>query len=99
MSEQIEMSLRKSLDEVDRIRRRQVGGLAILCFVFLLAAGSAIATLHNAGARATPELRIILIANVELMIFTVGFCMLGVWFFITRMTAKILKAIELSSKM
>lgn len=95
----MEMTLRKSLDEVDRIRRRQIGGLAILCFVFLLAAGSAIATLHNAGARATPELRITLIANVELMMFTVGFCMIGVWFFITRMTAKILKAIELSSKM
>jgi hypothetical protein len=95
MSEQIEMTLRNALDEVDRTRRRQMWGLAILCFVFLVAAGSAIATLHNAGARATPELRVTLIASVELMMFTVGFCMLGVWFFMTRMTAKILKAIEL----
>jgi choline-glycine betaine transporter len=99
MSEQMEMTLRKALDEVDRIRRRQMWGLAILCVVFLLATGSAIATLHKAGAKVTPELRLTLIANVELMMFTVGFCMVGVWFFITRMTAKILKAIELSSKM
>jgi len=106
MSEQMEMTLRKSLDEVDRIRRRQIAGLAIFVLFFLAQAGSVIFTLHNAGANTEPSgvmglrtaLRVMLIENVELMVFTVGFCTFGICFFMTRMTSKILKAIELSSK-
>src|SRR5690348_12381525 len=96
MSQEMEMTLRKSLDEVDRIRKRQLIGAAIFLLLFLLQAGSAIATLHKVGVDA--DLRVTLIANVELMVFTVVFCSLAVCFFITRMTSKILKAIEFSSR-
>jgi hypothetical protein len=96
MPQEMEMTLRKSLDEVDRIRRRQLVGAAIFLLLFLLQAGSVIATLHKAGADA--DLRVTLIANVELMVFTVAFCSFAVCFFITRMTSKILKAIEFSSR-
>ena len=37
-------------------------------------------------------------ADVFFMAYTVGFCTLGICLFITRMTLKILKAIELLSK-
>ena len=96
MSEQMETILRKSLDEVDRIRKRQFIGLAILLLVFFLHAASVIATLHASGANS--DLRVALIASVEIMVFTVGFSILGVGLFISRMTSKILKAIELSSR-
>jgi hypothetical protein len=96
MSQEMEMTLRKSLDEVDRIRRRQLIGALIFLLLFLLQAGSVIATLHKVGA--DTDLRVTLIANVELMVFTVAFCSFGVCFFITRMTSKILKAIEFSSR-
>jgi hypothetical protein len=105
MSQEAEIILRKSLDEVDKIRRRQIIGLVIFLLFFLLQAASVIGTLHKAGASADLQdaaangrLRVTLIANTELMVYTVGFCTFGVCFFITRMTSKILKAIELSSK-
>ena len=59
-------------------------------------AASVVATLHKVGMDS--DLRVTLIANVELMVFTVAFCSFAVCFFITRMTSKILKAIEFSSR-
>ncbi len=96
MSQETETVLRKSLDEVDRIRRRQMVGVAIFLLLFLVQAGILIGKPNR--LRADADLRVTLIANAELMIFAVGFCTFGVCFFITRMTSKILKAIELSSK-
>ncbi len=96
MSQEMEMTLRKSLDEVDRIRRRQLIGAAAFLLLFLLQAGSVIATLHRVGADA--DLRVTLIADVEIMVFTVAFCSFAVCVFITRMTSKILKAVEFSSR-
>jgi hypothetical protein len=96
MSQEMEVTLRKSLDEVDRIRRRQMVGFAIFLLLFLFQAGSVIETLHKAGADV--NLRVTLIADVELMVFTVAFCSFGVCLFITRMTSKILKAIDFSSR-
>jgi hypothetical protein len=96
MSQEMEMTLRKSLDEVDRIRRRQLIGAAIVLLLFLLDLGSVIVTLHKVGV--DTDLRVALITNVELMVFTVVFCSLAICFFITRMTSKILKAIEFSSR-
>jgi hypothetical protein len=96
MPEETEMILRKSLDEVDRIRRRQIVGLVIFLLLFLLQAG--ILILKPSRLRVEPDLRATLTWNAELMLFTVGFCTFGVCLFITRMTSKILKAIELSSK-
>lgn len=96
MSQEMEMTLRKSLDEVDRIRRRQIAGAAIVLLLFLLDLGSVIATLHKVGV--DTDLRVTLVTNVELMVFTVVFCSFGVCLFITRMTSKILKAIDFSSR-
>ena len=96
MSQEMETTLRKSLDEVDRIRRRQLIGAATFLLLFLLQAASVVATLHKVGTDS--DLRVTLIANVELMVFTVVFCSLAICFFITRMTSKILKAIELLSR-
>lgn len=98
MSEQLETTLGKSLDAVDKIRRWQIAGAAILVLLFLVQAGSVIATLSRAGAVVSGAERRMLIGDVFFMAYTVGFCTLGVCIFISRMTSKILKAIELSSK-
>lgn len=98
MSEQLETTLGKSLDAVDKIRRWQIAGAAILVLLFLVQAGSVIATLSGAGAVVSGAERRMLIGDVIFMAYTVGFCTLGVCIFISRMTSKILKAIELSSK-
>ncbi len=96
MSQEMEVTLRKSLDEVDRIRRRQIVGFAIFLLLFLLQAGILIFKPNR--LRADADLRAALTWNAELMVFTVGFCTFGIALFISRMTSKILKAIELSSK-
>jgi hypothetical protein len=98
MSEQIEMALRKSLNEVDKIRRWQIVGIGIFLLLLLIQAGSVIATLHTVGPKVGDAERRTLIADVFFMAYTVGFCTLGICLFITRMTLKILKAIELLSK-
>jgi len=98
MSEQMETTLGKSLDQVDKIRRWQIVGAAIFVLLFLVQAGSVIATLHRVGAMVSDAERRMLRADVFFMAYTVGFCTLGVCIFISRMTSKILKAIELSSK-
>ena len=96
MSQDMEVTLRKSLDEVDKIRRRQIVGFAIFLILFLVQAGILIFKPNR--LRMDTDLRAALTWNAELMVYTVGFCTFGVCFFITRMTSKILKAIELSSK-
>ena len=92
----METILRKSLDEMDRIRRWQLTGLLFALALFLALAYGIVITLHQ--NRPTPDFWRMLIANAELMTFNVTFGVLGVCLFITRMTKKILKAIELSSK-
>lgn len=96
MSQQIEAVLRKTLDDVDRTRRRQIAAGAIFLLAFLVQTVSVITTLHRSGA--TNDLRVTLIAGAELMAFAVGFCTLGICVFVSRMTRKILQAIELLSK-
>ncbi len=96
MSQEMEKILRKSLDDVDRARKLQLAGFVIFLLAFLLQTWSVIATLHRQAV--TTDLRVTLIASVQLMAFTVGFCTFGVCIFISRMTKKILQAIELLSK-
>ena len=98
MSEQMEMALRKSLNEVDKIRRWQIAGVGIFLLLLLIQAGSVIATLHRVGPMVSDAERRTLRADVFFMAYTVGFCTLGICLFITRMTLKILKAIELLSR-
>jgi hypothetical protein len=96
MSQEMETILRKSLDEMDSIRRQQLVGLLVILALFLALAFGIVITLHK--NHPDPDFWRMLIANAELMTFNVAFGVLGVCLFITRMTKKILKAIELSSR-
>jgi hypothetical protein len=95
MTDEMDNILRKSLDEVDRIRKRQWAYLA-LCFCCLwLFVWSMMVTAHNIGdSHLVAEVLIGAIISVLTNILVV----LGLTLFINRMTNKILKAIELSSK-
>jgi hypothetical protein len=95
MTDEMDNILRKSLDEVDRIRKRQWAYLA-LCFCCLwLFVWSMMVTAHNIGdSHLVAEVLIGAIISVLTNILVV----LGLSLFINRMTNKILKAIELSSK-
>jgi len=87
--------LRKSLDEVDRIRKRQWAYLA-LCFCCLwLFVWSMMVTAHNIGD--THLVAEVLIGAI-ISILTNILVVLGLSLFINRMTNKILKAIELSTR-
>jgi hypothetical protein len=95
MTEEMDNILRKSLNEVDRIRKRQWAYLA-LCFCCLwLFVWSMMVTAHNIGD--THLVAEVLIGAI-ISILTNILVVLGLSLFINRMTNKILKAIELSSK-
>ena len=95
MTEEMDNILRKSLNEVDRIRKRQWAYLA-LCFCCLwLFVLSMMVTAHNIGD--THLVAEVLIGAI-ISILTNILVVLGLSLFINRMTNKILKAIELSSK-
>jgi hypothetical protein len=95
MTEEMDNILRKSLDEVDRIRKRQWAYLA-LCFCCLwLFVWSMMVTAHNIGD--THLVAEVLIGSI-ISVLTNILVVLGLSLFINRMTNKILKAIELSSK-
>jgi hypothetical protein len=96
MSQEMETILRKSLDELDGLRTRQLIGLLVVLALFLAMAFGIIMTLRQTHSE--PAFWRMLIANAELMTFNVAFGVMGVCLFITRMTRKILKAIELSSR-
>jgi hypothetical protein len=95
MTEQMDNILRKSLDEVDRTRKRQWAYLTLSVFCLLLFVWSMTVTAHNIGdAHLGAEVLIGAIISILTNILVV----LGLSLFINRMTNKILKAIELSSK-
>src|SRR5262245_38033786 len=98
MSQELESVLRKSLDEVDRSQKRQMAGLIIFLALFLVHAFGFIESVHGgAAASATPS-RHLLGVGLLTIVFTVCFCTFGITLFISRMTKKVLRAIELSSK-
>jgi hypothetical protein len=96
MSQEMDLILRKSLDELDRLRTRQLIGLLVVIALFLSLAFGIVLTLHK--THPDSDFWRMLIANAELMTFNVALGVLGICLFMTRMTKKILKAIELSSK-
>lgn len=95
MTEQLDTILRKSLDDVDRARKRQwayLGGcfVCLAFFVFTMMKGA-----HLMGDnRLVAELFLGTIISILTNILVV----LGLSLFINRMTNKILKAIDLLSK-
>jgi hypothetical protein len=95
VNEQFEAVLRKSLDEVDNARKRQwvYLGLAFGLLVFFVVSVMIIG--ENIGdSRLTTG---VLIGSL-ILILTNILVVLGLSLFINRMTIKILKAIDLSSK-
>jgi hypothetical protein len=95
MTEQLDNVLRKSLDEVDRTRKRQWAYLALCFFCLSLFVATMMATAHNIGdSHLVAEILLGAIISVLTNILVV----LGLSLFINRMTNKILKAIELSKQ-
>jgi hypothetical protein len=93
MSEQSELTLRKSLDEVDRVRRWQIGALVVLVVLLLLQyAGQ-----HYVGSAENQCLNV-KTGEYTRLFFTVVLTLLGVSIYVNRMTRKILKAVEVLSK-
>lgn len=95
MSDQMENVLRRSLDEVDRARKWQsvflVSSFCILAFWLVSIADTA----RRFGE---PLLFRQIIVSVLVSILTNVLVVLGLGIFITHMTKKILKAIELIAK-
>jgi hypothetical protein len=95
MTEELDNILRKSLDEVDRIRRRQWAYLALSFCCLALFVTSMMITAHNIGdSHLVAEVLVGAIVSILTNILVV----LGLSLFINRMTNRILKAIDLSSK-
>ncbi len=95
MNEQFEAVLRKSLDEVDNARKRQwvYLGLAFGLLVFFVVSVMIIG--ENIG---DSQLTTGVLIGSLILILTNILVVLGLSLFINRMTLKILKAIDLSSK-
>jgi hypothetical protein len=95
--EEMEAMLRKSLDAVNRSQRWQITGLVVFLLLMLLHMFAFIDAVHGGhGAQmATP--RAIGMGIFSVMLLVVA-CTFGITFFLSRMTKRILKAIELSSK-
>lgn len=103
MSEQSELTLRKSLDEVDRVRRWQIAAFVFLALLLLLQyfgiwyEAHKIAGQHYAGSAENQYLNAKTGEFIRLL-FTIVLTLLGVSIYVNRMTRKILKAIEVLSK-
>ncbi|HUA00417.1 MAG TPA: hypothetical protein VMB02_08805 [Candidatus Aquilonibacter sp.] len=97
MAEDMETILRKSLDAVDRSQRWQVAGL-VFFLLFLLIHLSAFITITHEGHDVQAASARAVAMGIFSVVLTVAACTFGITFFISRMTKRILKAIELSSK-
>jgi len=95
MPQDMENILRKSLDEVDRVQNWQIVGLVIFLLFFVVHAFAFIRIAHGgpAGAPLRP-----LGMGILSVVAVLCECTFGVTYFISRMTKRILKAIELSSR-
>jgi hypothetical protein len=95
MSDQMEIVLRRSLDEVDRSRKWQ-WVLLVTSFCILV---SWLVSIADAASRAgEPQLFRQIMVSVLVSMLTNVLVVLGLGIFITRMTKRILKAIELIAK-
>jgi hypothetical protein len=92
MPQELEVVLRKSLDDVDRAKKRQiVAGALFLC----LFVGWALWISRTARVN---DVRVVVTESAQLVAFVVAFCTFAICVFVARMTQKILKAIELLSQ-
>jgi hypothetical protein len=97
MSQDLETILRKSLDDVDRSQKWQMAGLVIFLLFLALHAFAFITAVHAGKETSVPNARALTMGIISVM-FMVGVCTFGITFFVSRMTKRVLKAIELSSK-
>ena len=97
MAQDLENILRKSLDDVDRSQKWQIAGLVIFLLFFLVHAFGFMETIHGVRSGVVPSERAVGMGSLS-VIFMIGVCTFGITWYISRMTKRILKAIELSSK-
>ena len=97
MAEDMETILRKSLDAVDHSQRWQMAGLVIFLLLLLLHLVAFMAAVHGGHGVQNVSPRAIGMGIFSVLLMVVA-CAFGITFFISRMTKRILKAIELSSK-
>jgi hypothetical protein len=101
MSDQNELVLRRALDEIDRNRKWQIVAIIVVLAVFLVKALGFVQWFYRFGSTMSPatrELEVMLITNLQFMVFTVLFCTLGVCVYVSRMAKKTIQAIQLLSK-
>ena len=92
MPQELETLLRKSLDDVDRARKKQIAAGAVFLGLFV---AMAFRISFTAGGN---DVRAVVRESFQLVAFVIGFCAFAICVFIARMTQKILKAIELLSQ-
>jgi hypothetical protein len=97
MSQEPEATLRKSLDAVDRFRRRAIAAVIVLFVVIVLALGSFMGAASARLGGNAGQAKILFTSVVAQMVF-VSLCTVVVAIYITRMTKTILRAIELTTK-
>jgi hypothetical protein len=97
MAEDMETILRKSLDAVDRSQRWQMAGMVIFLLLLLLHLVAFMAAVHGGHDAQNVSPRAIGMGIFSVLLMVVA-CTFGITFFVSRMTKRILKAIELSSK-
>lgn len=90
MSEEIEIVFRKTLDDVDRIKRRQIIAFAAL---FCVVSGCMLWLAHL-GATPNADVRQMLLWSVITLVFVAGYAALGLALYINKMLRKVLRAIE-----
>jgi uncharacterized membrane protein len=97
MAEDMETILRKSLDAVDRSQKWQMAGLVVFLLLLLLHLFTFMALVHSGHEVQAASSRAVAMGIFSVLLMVVA-CTFGITFFISRMTKRILKAIELSSK-
>ena len=97
MTDEMETILRKSLDAVDRSQKWQMAGLVIFLLLVLLHLFTFIAAVHGGHEIQAVTARAVGMGIMSVLLLVVA-CTFGITFFISRMTKRILKAIELSSR-
>jgi hypothetical protein len=97
MAEDMEAILRKSLNAVDRSQKWQMAGLVIFLLLVLLHLLTFMELVHGGHIAEPVTARAVGMGIFSVLLMVVA-CTFGITFFISRMTKRILKAIELSSK-
>lgn len=93
MSEDAAVVLTNALNEVDRVRKRQ-----ILVFVILFVAEFAGLVWLVIADKPQTDIRELLVGSVVILVWTAVYAAIAVSIHVTRMTKRVLKAIELASR-